>query len=99
MVTSLSKVRVCLAEHCHTGSLLAEVCLTLFSLLPFSQGSSSAILHLNNLEEGSYVFRLTVTDSKGRKDSDEATVIVKPGRIGRRATESASEFGRSSLAE
>ena len=44
------------------------------------QGSSSAILYLNNLEEGTYIFRLTVTDSKGRKDSDEATVIVKPGK-------------------
>ncbi|XP_022106268.1 dyslexia-associated protein KIAA0319-like protein [Acanthaster planci] len=41
-------------------------------------GSSSPILHLNSLEEGTYIFRLTVTDSKHRKDSDEATVIVKP---------------------
>ncbi|XP_071803921.1 dyslexia-associated protein KIAA0319-like protein isoform X3 [Asterias amurensis] len=41
-------------------------------------GSSSAILHLDNLEEGTYVFRLTLKDSKDQTDLDEATVIVKP---------------------
>ncbi|XP_030830499.1 dyslexia-associated protein KIAA0319-like protein isoform X3 [Strongylocentrotus purpuratus] len=41
-------------------------------------GSSTKILHLTGLEEGTYVFKLTVTDVKGQKDSDSATVIVKP---------------------
>ncbi|XP_041468702.1 dyslexia-associated protein KIAA0319-like protein [Lytechinus variegatus] len=41
-------------------------------------GSSSKILHLTGLEEGTYVFKLTVTDAKDQKDSDTATVIVKP---------------------
>ena len=43
------------------------------------QGSSSKILHLTNLDEGTYRFQLTVTDRKGQTDKDDATVIVKPG--------------------
>jgi len=43
--------------------------------MPLLQGADSAILHVSNLLQGTYTFRLTVTDSSGQNDS--ATVIVK----------------------
>ncbi|XP_071480902.1 dyslexia-associated protein KIAA0319-like protein [Diadema antillarum] len=41
-------------------------------------GTSSKILHLTQLEEGTYVFKLTVSDRSNQKDEDTVTVIVKP---------------------
>ncbi|XP_071955352.1 dyslexia-associated protein KIAA0319-like protein isoform X2 [Antedon mediterranea] len=41
-------------------------------------GSGTEQLHLTNLEEGNYVFRLTVTDSGGNQNFDTVTVIVQP---------------------
>ncbi|GAB3528714.1 hypothetical protein GCM10027443_07050 [Pontibacter brevis] len=41
-------------------------------------GASSATLTASNLLEGSYVFRLTVTDNAGASASDDASVTVHP---------------------
>ncbi|XP_033112525.1 dyslexia-associated protein KIAA0319 homolog isoform X2 [Anneissia japonica] len=41
-------------------------------------GTGTAQLHLTNLEEGNYVFRLTVTDTGGHQNFDTVTVIVQP---------------------
>lgn len=39
---------------------------------------TSAITTINNLVEGSYIFRLTVTDDDADSDSDDVTVVVNP---------------------
>lgn len=39
---------------------------------------ASATTVINNLEQGTYVFRLTVTDDDGATDADEVTVTVNP---------------------
>lgn len=52
-------------------------------------GPSTALLNpvdaaattVSNLQEGTYVFRLTVTDNNGATDSDETTVVVRPAPI------------------
>ncbi|GAB3526052.1 hypothetical protein GCM10027443_00820 [Pontibacter brevis] len=41
-------------------------------------GASTANLSVSGMEEGTYVFRLTVTDNGGEHASDEATVTVHP---------------------
>ncbi len=43
--------------------------------------TDQAALNLSDLVEGTYVFRLEVTDSDGDKDSDEATVTVLPATV------------------
>ena len=40
---------------------------------------NQAKLIAEDLEQGSYVFRLTVTDKNGNKDSDDVKVTVQPG--------------------
>ena len=49
------------------------------SLLP--QGSSTAILELNELQLGDYVFTLTVTDKSNQQSSAEVSVAVVEGNI------------------
>ena len=44
-----------------------------------SQGSSTAILELSNLEIGDYVFVLTVTDKSDQHSSAEVSVAVVEG--------------------
>ena len=46
-----------------------------------SQGSSTAILELSNLEIGDYVFILTVTDKSDQHSSAEVSVAVVEGKI------------------
>jgi gliding motility-associated-like protein len=41
-------------------------------------GKNSASLVINDLSQGSYTFRLTVTDNQGAKAYDDVMVIVKP---------------------
>ena len=41
-------------------------------------GSSTSTLHVRNLDLGTYVFTLTVTDTAGHSSSDEVTVTVLP---------------------
>ncbi|XP_046702970.1 dyslexia-associated protein KIAA0319 isoform X2 [Silurus meridionalis] len=55
----------------------------LWSLQPSSpaksgtiQGARSQVLQLSDLQEGQYIFQLTVTDSIGQQDSDTVTVTV-----------------------
>lgn len=40
--------------------------------------ADKAMLKLNNLTEGTYTFRITVTDDKGATASDDTRVMVKP---------------------
>ena len=40
-------------------------------------GEDQPVLHLSKLVEGRYVFKLTVTDDKGLKDSDTVAVNIK----------------------
>lgn len=40
--------------------------------------TNNAKLSLSDLKEGTYTFRLTVTDNKGAKAQDDANVIVRP---------------------
>ncbi len=42
---------------------------------------NQATLSLTNMLEGTYVFRLTVTDNNGATDLDEATVTVSPAAV------------------
>ena len=42
------------------------------------EGSSTSILHVRNLDLGTYAFTLTVTDTAGQQSSDEVTVTVLP---------------------
>ena len=46
-----------------------------------SQGSSTAILELNELQLGDYVFTLTVTDKSDQQSSAEVSVAVVEGNI------------------
>ncbi len=48
--------------------------------------TSTATLTVSNLIEGKYVFRLTVTDDKGAKASDDVQVIVNPENINQNPT-------------
>ena len=49
-------------------------------ILPL-QGSSTAILELNNLQIGDYVFTLTVADAIGQHSSAEVSVAVVEGNL------------------
>ena len=42
------------------------------------EGSSTNTLHVRNLDLGTYVFTLTVTDTAGHTSSDDVTVSVQP---------------------
>jgi hypothetical protein len=44
-------------------------------------GTNAATLSVSNLTEGTYVFRLTVTDNHNRSAFDEVTVTVNEGPI------------------
>lgn len=41
-------------------------------------GANTGVLSLENLQAGTYVFRLTITDNNDATNSDEVTVTVKP---------------------
>lgn len=45
-----------------------------------SQGAKSPALQLSDLQEGQYIFQLTVTDSSGQQDSDTVSVTVLAGK-------------------
>lgn len=45
-------------------------------------GVDSEVLNLSHLQEGHYVFKLTVTDMKGLTGTDMVTVNVKRGKRG-----------------
>lgn len=42
-------------------------------------GDNSPMLRLDNLNEGEYRVRLTVSDKMRQTDTDEARIVVKPG--------------------
>jgi gliding motility-associated-like protein len=42
---------------------------------------NSAVVSISNLTEGTYVFRLTVTDNSGASATDDATVTVLPAAV------------------
>ncbi|MBT9189056.1 PKD domain-containing protein [Zobellia russellii] len=44
--------------------------------------ATTSELNVSNLIEGSYVFRLTVSDDESQVDSDEVTVVVSPEAVG-----------------
>jgi hypothetical protein len=44
------------------------------------KGSNTSVVVLENLWEGTYVFKLTVTDMFGQQSSDSATVRVESGK-------------------
>lgn len=44
-------------------------------------GVDKMILNLSQLKEGHYVFKLTVTDTKGLTDTDTVSVTVKRGNV------------------
>ncbi|QJE96378.1 PKD domain-containing protein [Luteolibacter luteus] len=45
-------------------------------------GATTANLTASGLQQGSYVFRYTVTDNSGKTDSDEVSVFVLPASVG-----------------
>lgn len=45
------------------------------------EGDTTSLLSLKGLVEGTYVFRLTITDNSDASNSDEVTVTVKPAII------------------
>lgn len=49
-------------------------------ILP-TQGSSTSMLELNDLQRGDYVFTLTVTDGSNQQSSAEVSVAVVEGKI------------------
>ena len=49
------------------------------SLCAQLQGSSTAILELNDLQIGDYVFALTVTDASNQRSTAEVSVAVVEG--------------------
>lgn len=44
-------------------------------------GASTATLQANSLVEGTYVFRLTVTDNQGATAFDDVTIVVQPAAV------------------
>lgn len=44
-------------------------------------GTDSKLLSISNLKEGTYIFRLTVVDGVGQKDSDVVRVLVQSGSL------------------
>lgn len=44
-------------------------------------GEESAILNLNNLEAGEYIFTLTVFDVDGQSDDDDVRVTVEGKKL------------------
>lgn len=51
--------------------------------------TSSAVLTLSGLAQGTFVFRLTVTDNDGATDTDDAQVIVNPAAVNQQPTANA----------
>jgi len=49
-------------------------------------GTTTVTLSLSNLLQGTYVFRLTVTDNLGATGSDEVTVVVNPVTVNQAPT-------------
>ena len=56
-------------------------CSVLNDVFVWLQGVRSSVLHLNNLEEGDYVFTLKVTDTSGQTATADVHVYVKPGQL------------------
>lgn len=52
----------------------------MFSYATCFQDVRSPFLQLSDLQEGQYMFQLTVTDSRGQQDSDTVSVTVLPGK-------------------
>ena len=65
----------------HAGELLAHMSLLSAHMIMSLQGSSAAILELNDLQLGDYVFTLTVTDKSDQQSSAEVSVAVVEGNF------------------
>lgn len=52
----------------------------MYSYATCFQDVSSPFLQLSDLQEGRYMFQLTVTDSRGQQDSDTVSITVLPGK-------------------
>ena len=66
----------------HAGEVLfAHMSLPSAHMITSPQGSSTAILELNDLQLGDYVFTLTVTDKSDQQSSAEVSVAVVEGNL------------------